>query len=93
MELLRKAMKQIQEKPLQEKLKEKLGLDSGKDGGAGKKPPRGGGSGSGANEGSDFNFKEWLDEVLQVFLATVGLISVVIYSYLSSIIYHLSGDQ
>jgi hypothetical protein len=86
MESLRKAMDEIQEKPLQEKLKEKLGLDSGRDGGAGKKPPRGGGrGGGGTNEGSDFNFKEWLDEVLQVFLATVGLISVVIYSYLSSI--------
>lgn len=81
MESLKKAMEEIQEKPLQDKLKEKMGLDFGGDGGAGRKPPRGGGGGGGASEGSDFDFKEWLDEVLQVFLATIGLISVVIYSY------------
>jgi hypothetical protein len=82
MESLKKAMEEMkQEKPLQDVLKEKLGLDFGGYGGAGKKPPRGGGGG-GASEGSSAgfnNFKEWLGEALQVFLATFGLIFVYVY--------------
>lgn len=70
-----------QEKSLQDVLKEKMGLDFGGYGGAGKKPPRGGGGGGGgASEGSSSgfnNFKEWFDEALQVFLATIALIFLV----------------
>lgn len=82
MESLKKAMEGMkQEKSLQDVLKEKMGLDFGGYGGAGKKPPRGGGGGGdGASEGSSSgfnNFKEWLDEALQVFLATFALMFLV----------------
>lgn len=84
MESLKKAMEGLkQEKPLQESLKEKmLELDFGGGSGADKRPPRGGGYGAGDGSGSEFkNSWEWGDELLQVFLATVGVISLVIYTY------------
>ncbi|KAJ3675394.1 hypothetical protein LUZ60_004436 [Juncus effusus] len=79
MESLKRAMEGMKkEKPLRDSLLEKMQLDFGGNigGGANRRPPGGSGGSGGSNE---FNFGDYLDEAFQVFMATLGLVSVYIY--------------
>ncbi|GJM85477.1 hypothetical protein PR202_ga01928 [Eleusine coracana subsp. coracana] len=83
MESLKKAMADAKKpRPIQDLLKEQIAKlrEQGSGGGGGNRNGRGGGGSSGGPE--DESFKEKLDEIMQVILATVAFILVVIISCL-----------
>lgn len=85
MESLKKAMADAKRpRPIQDLLKEQMAKlrEQVSGGGRGNGNRRGGSGGSGSGGSDDESFKETLDEIVQVILATVAFILVVIIFFL-----------